>query len=67
MNSITDDKKFWRIIKPFLSEKISLAEKSTLLSIEIRIAETLSRFFKNIVNKLGIIRDDTKVNDESVL
>ena len=67
MNSITDDKNFWRIIKPFLSEKISLAEKSTLLSIEIRIAETLSKFFKNIVNKLGIIRDDTKVNDESVL
>ena len=50
-----------------MSEKISLAEKSTLLSIEIKIAETLSNIFENIFNKLGIIRDDAKVNDESVL
>ena len=45
MNSITDSKDLWRTTKPFLSDsqtKVSLAEKSKLLSNETKIIETSS-------------------------
>ena len=70
MNSITNNKEFWRTIKPFLSgkvtaqTKISLVEKDKLLSNETKVAETLSNFFENAITKLGINRDDAEFNDE---
>ena len=42
-------------------------EKDKLLSDETKIAETLSNFFKNTVNQLGINRDEAKFDDKPVL
>ena len=73
MNSITDNKELWRTIKPFLSDKVmaqtktSLTEKGKLFSNETKVAETLSNFFENAVNKLGINKDDAKFNDDPAL
>ena len=62
MNSITYNKEFQRIIKPFLSD-----EKGKLLSNEKKFAETFCKFFENAVTKLGINRDDDKFNGEPKL
>jgi hypothetical protein len=59
---VTDNKTFWRTVKPFLSDKIQMKEKITLiehetiLSEDKDIAETLNCFFSNIVRSLGIPR-----------
>ena len=72
MNSVTD-KEFQRTIKPFLSDKImvqtktSLVEKGKLLSNETKVVEIFSKFFENSINKLCINRDNAKFNDDSVL
>ena len=73
MNSVTDNKEFQRTIKPFLSDKImvqtktSLVEKGKLLSNETKVVEIFSKFFENSINKLCINRDNAKFNDDSVL
>ena len=66
MKSITENKEFWKIIEPFLSEKVtaqsnvSLVEKGKVLSNETK------RFFKkNTVYQLGINRNEA--NDEPAL
>ena len=71
MNSITNNKEFWRTINPFLSNKvmaqtkISLAGKSKLLLNETKVTETFSNFFENAAYKLAI--DEIKLSDEQVL
>ena len=42
-------------------------EKAKLLSDEKKITETLSNFFKNTVDQLGINRDEAKFDDKPVL
>ena len=64
---------FWRIIKPFLSDKVTvqtkiqLVEKGKLLSNETKVTETFNSVFENTANKLRINRDDAKFNYEPVL
>ena len=73
MNSITNNREFSKTIKQFLSDKvtaqtkISLVENGKLLLNETKAAETFNNFFENVVDKLGINRDDVKFNDETVL
>ena len=52
---ITDNKKFWKIVKPFLSYKsinnykIHLNENGELINSESKKAQVLNEFFCNIV------------------
>ena len=58
--NVIDNKKFWKIIKPLLSdrsvskEKINLTENEKMLTSECETAETLKNLFSNIVKKLNI-------------
>ena len=57
---ITNDKTFRKIIKPFLSDKVRLANKMTLIDTEEIImsnyntAKVLNAFFSNIVSNFNI-------------
>ena len=58
--NISDNKTFWKTIKPFLSEKITSTQKITLIDKEEIIigdnntAEVLNTFFSSIVSNLKI-------------
>ena len=57
---ITDNRKFWRNVKPFFSEKIKsresivLIEKGKTISKEDKVANTLNTFSSNIVKNINI-------------
>ena len=52
---ITDNKNFWKTVKPFLSDKsinsdkIHLYENGELINSKTKTAEVLNEFFSNIV------------------
>ena len=58
--NVIDNKKFWKTVKPLLSdksvsrEKINLTENEKMLTSESETAETLNNFFPNIVKKFNI-------------
>ena len=60
INDITDNKKFWKTIKPLFSDKgqqtkhITLIEKGNIISDDHEVADTFSSIFKNAVNSLNI-------------
>ena len=60
VKNITDNKKFWKTVKPFLSDKsktsdkIHFNENGELLNSESETAEVLNNFFSNIVKNLKI-------------
>ena len=77
MSFVTDNKLFWKIIKPFLSNKgnnglqIKLVERDEVLQADNLIAKELREIFKNVVSKLKInkntfitIRVSDKLTDE---
>ena len=57
---ITDNKKFWKTVKPLFSEKyssrnkITLLEGNTIISKDEEVAETMNTFFSNVVKELDI-------------
>ena len=57
---ITDDKTFWKTIKPFLSnkivsrEKVTLIEEDEIVESDINTAQILNTSFSNIVSNLKI-------------
>ena len=60
VKNITDNKKFWQTIKPFLLEKTKSREKNNLIenkkviSGNTEVANCLNNFFSNIVENLEI-------------
>ena len=60
--NITDNKRFWKTVKPFLSKKIHLSERinlteeenNSLLTNCEEVAEELNNFFANAVKNLNI-------------
>ena len=60
LNSITDNKKFWGTMKPFLTDKgvsknnISLIEGAKIITEDSDVAETLNNYFDEAVLHLGI-------------
>ena len=58
--NITDNRKFWQTVKPFLSEKNKSREKITLvkneevISDDVEVANTLNNYFSNVVKNLNI-------------
>ena len=57
---ITDNRTFWHIVQPFLSDKIKSRENITLVnnekitSKEVEVANTLNNFFSTIIKNLKI-------------
>ena len=57
---ITDNKKFWKTVKPMFSDKhvsnnkITLLEGDEIISRDKEVAETFNSFFTNAVNNLNI-------------
>ena len=60
---ITDNKTFWKTVKPLFSEKhfgkkkVILVEGENIISNDKEVAETMNDFFSNIVENLDINRD----------
>ena len=58
ISSITDNKKFWKTVKPLFSDKIShkgiidLAVNDAILSDDQVVADTFNNYFNNIVKNL---------------
>ena len=57
---ITDNKTFWKAVKPFLSnktpsnEKITLTEKDKIIKTDSKTANVLNIFFSTIISNLNI-------------
>ena len=60
MANITDNKKFWKTVKPFFSEKnivnkkIVLIEDNNIISDDIKVAQLMNAHFSNTVPLLDI-------------
>ena len=60
VKDVVDNKKFWKTIKSFFSDKsnnfenISLIENSNLLTNDFEIAETFNKYFQNLVPNLAL-------------
>ena len=69
LKNVTDNKKFWKTVKPFLSDKvttfpqITLVENDKIISDESKVANSFSNFFENAVHSLGIKTKESK-NDK---
>ena len=72
-NNITDNKKFWKTVKPYLSnkvrttDKIKLVENGEIITNDQEVADILNEFFATIVTKLKLPNPpetlDTNTND----
>ena len=57
---VTDNKKFWKTVKPFFSDKLQskskivLIEDETIISNDVEVAETMNEFFITATDSLGI-------------
>ena len=57
---MTDNKKFWKTVKPLFSDKvkaktvIKLVENDAMIDDDPKIAQIFNEYFVNIVKKLGI-------------
>ena len=62
-NLISDNKNFWRQVKPFFSDKtsttssITLVESNNIISDSDKCAEVMNNFFSDVAIKLDIDRD----------
>ena len=59
---VCDNKKFWSIVKPLLSnkvvanEKITLIENNNIIENDEKTATVLSNFFSNVITSLSILQ-----------
>ena len=72
IKNITDKKKFWKTLKPLLSDKakcgsskINLVEKDEILSTDKEIAEAFNNYYSNAVKSLNLQCDSEHVSDVS--
>ena len=67
-SNVTDNKKFWRAIKPLFSEKsitkenIILVEENNIINDDLSVSQTFDEFFSNAVKNLNI-----EVNKEVIM
>ena len=60
MKLITDNRKFWKTVKPLFSEKhfgsnkITLLDGDEIISDDTEVANKFNSFFSNVVKKLNI-------------
>ena len=68
VKSITDNRKFWKTVKPLFPEKvqtssdITLLENGALISDDFQVAEIMNDYFVNITETLGISKDAGNVS-----
>ena len=68
VNKLTDNKLFWKTIKPLFSDKstntkqIVLNHDDNIISNEKEVAETLNTFFRESVRNLGIVENEVLPN-----
>ena len=61
LKCLKDNRTFWRVVKPFFSEKstkstkIVLVEENNIISDDSEISETMNNFFCDVVKCLGIV------------
>ena len=71
--NITDNKLFWRTVKPFLADKtptssdITLVKDDKIISDEIQVSEEFNIYFNNAVNELGIKESEYINNTDGLL
>ena len=69
LKNVTDNRKFWATLKPFLSDKgtkgnnICLIEGGEIISKDLEVAEMLNTFFQNSVSSLLTIEPSEYKND----
>ena len=66
LKDLTDNKKFWKIIKPFFS-KLMLREKDVLITDEKALATLMNKYFVNITANLDLKRDSETLSDTSTI
>ena len=59
LKNVTDNKEFWKTVKPFLSDKVTtfpkiFLEKGEIISDESKVVNSFSNFFENAIRSLGI-------------
>ena len=65
---ITDNKIFWKSVKPLFSDKvtvkeiINLTENGEILSSDTDIADTFNDYFSSVVQNLNIPRENSMLN-----
>ena len=73
LKNITDNKLFWKTIKPFLSDKsthasqITLVQNNNIVSDEKDISENFSDFFQNTISELHIESNQNILSDTNDL
>ena len=73
VKNVTDNKTFWKIVKPFLSEKgntfskITLVEGGEIIYNDQDIAQKLNEFFSNTVKHLDIPNNSYIINHPEFL
>ena len=69
IKDLTDNKKFWKIIKPFFSIKglnsntLILREKDVLITDEKALATLINKYFVNITADIDLKRDSETLSD----
>ena len=69
INLVTDNWKFWKTVKPALSDKfqsnnkIVLVEDDEIISDDIEVAEIFNRFFVTVTESLGIKENNDNISD----
>ena len=70
---VIDNKKFWKTVKPFLSDKnmmddnITLVENDEIITDDLKIAEIFNNFFSEIVPNLNITTNEDILTDTSII
>ena len=69
LNKITDNKHFWKTVKPLLSDKgvnttkISLVDGGKTVTEDKEVAKTLNQYFSTAVNSLDIIENKSLLTE----
>ena len=70
---INHSRRFWKLIKPFFSDKglncnkLMFSENYQIISDETTIADTVNKRFVNITEKLKFKQTETETNDQLTL
>ena len=65
LGDLTDNRKFWRTVKPVFSNEVqtnssvTLMEDGKMITEDLKIAEIFNHYFTNITESLGISEDQT--------
>ena len=71
IREVTDNKKFWKTMKPFLtdkavnSDKITLIENDKTLDEDGEVDEILNNFFSDVPKNLGVVENSYLLSDTS--